>query len=167
MNAGAYNGQLKDVVTRCYHITPDGHEGHLDAEDLKLGYRCSVYQENGCVITGIELELIPKDKAAIKDRMDTLMFRRKDKQPLEYPSAGSVFKRPEGYFAGALIEGNDLKGCTIGGAQVSQKHAGFIINIGGATCRDVTSLIRHIQDVVMENDGVMLECEIRAVGRNV
>ena len=165
MNAGAYNGQMSDVLLRCHHITLDGKIGYIDKQNLDLSYRHSAYTDNGYIITEIEVELHPGIRDKIHSRMDELMQRRKDKQPLEYPSAGSVFKRPTGYFAGALIEKNNLKGKSIGGAMVSQKHAGFIINTGNATCSDVLSLIKYIQQTVLENDKVKLECEIKAIGR--
>ncbi|MBQ9994391.1 MAG: UDP-N-acetylenolpyruvoylglucosamine reductase, partial [Clostridia bacterium] len=126
-------------------------------------YRGSIFQHMPCVITHVTVSLEKGDAAQIKATMDDILGRRKSKQPLEYPSAGSVFKRPVGYFAGGLIEQCGLKGTTIGGAQVSEKHAGFIINIGGATCEDVLSLVKHIQDTVLRETGVSLECEIKAI----
>lgn len=163
MNAGAYGGEIKDVLVSTSYISPNGTVGTLFGEDNRLSYRHSVYSENGCIITSAAFKLKSDDSELIRARMDDYMSRRKSKQPLEYPSAGSVFKRPEGYFAGGLIEECGLKGYTVGGAQVSEKHAGFIINKGGATCSDVCSLVEHIQDVVRENKGVELECEIRRI----
>ena len=163
MNAGAYGGEMKDVVSRCNHISFDGEKGFFDRNELDFGYRHSVYSDNECVITSIVLSLKKGDKEEIHEKMRELLQRRKDKQPLEYPSAGSVFKRPEGYFAGALIEQSGLKGKRIGGAMVSEKHAGFIINYDNATTQDVLDLIRFCQDTVMEKFGVMLEREIRSV----
>ncbi len=163
MNAGAYGGEMKDVVIRCNHIDFDGNAGHFDASELDFGYRHSVYSERDCVITSIVLSLEKGDKEEINAKMRELLQRRKDKQPLEYPSAGSVFKRPEGYFAGALIEQSGLKGKRIGGAMVSEKHAGFIINYDGATTKDVLDLVKFCQDTVMEKFGVMLEREIKSV----
>ncbi len=163
MNAGAYGGEMKDVVTRCNHLDFDGNKGHFDREELDFGYRHSVYSDNDCVITSIILTLEKGDKQEIQAKMRELLQRRKDKQPLEYPSAGSVFKRPEGYFAGALIEQSGLKGKRIGGAMVSEKHAGFIINYENATTKDVLDLVKFCQDTVMEKFGVMLEREIKSV----
>lgn len=163
MNAGAYGGEMKDVVIRCNHIDFDGNAGHFDASELDFGYRHSVYSERDCVITSIVISLEKGDKDEIGAKMRVLLQRRKDKQPLEYPSAGSVFKRPEGYFAGALIEQSGLKGKRIGGAMVSEKHAGFIINYDGATTKDVLDLVKFCQDTVMEKFGVMLEREIKSV----
>lgn len=164
MNAGAYGGEMKDCLVECRHIDKSGNIGILKAEDMELAYRHSAYSANGCVITSVLLQLEKGNSADIRAKMDDLMGRRKDKQPVEYPSAGSVFKRPEGYFAGTLIEQSGLKGYTIGGAQVSEKHAGFIINRGGATCDDVLRLVEHIQNTVFKNFGVNLECEIRKIG---
>lgn len=161
MNAGAYGGEMKDVLFKCSHIDSNGDAGCLEGDDLKLSYRHSAYYDNGCIITGLYLKLKKADKAEIKAKMDDLLSRRRDKQPLEYPSAGSTFKRPEGFFAGALIEQCGLKGRTVGGAQVSEKHSGFVINIGGATCRDVLDLCKICSDTVLEQTGVTLEMEIR------
>ena len=130
-------------------------------DELDLSYRHSAYYNNGCIVTGLYLKLKKGSKDEIKAKMDDLLGRRKDKQPLEFPSAGSTFKRPEGYFAGALIEECNLKGATVGGAQVSEKHAGFVINKGGATCRDVLDLCKKVSDTVYKNKGVKLEMEIR------
>ena len=161
MNAGAYGGEMKDVLYRCDHIDENGNIGYSEGEDMRLSYRHSAYYENGCIITGLYLKLKKADKSEIKAKMDDLLQRRKDKQPLEYPSAGSTFKRPEGYFAGALIEECGLKGKTVGGAQVSEKHAGFVINKGGATCRDILDLCDECAKTVMREKGVKLEMEIR------
>lgn len=161
MNAGAYGGEMKDVLFRCDHIDPAGEKGFLENENLGLSYRHSAYYDNGCIITGLYLRLKKGDKGEIKARMDDFLSRRRSKQPLEYPSAGSTFKRPEGFFAGALIEECGLKGAKVGGAQVSEKHAGFVINTGGATCADVMALCRHCQDTVYRKKGVKLEMEIR------
>lgn len=164
MNAGAYGGEMKDVVTACEHVSLNGVSTAFTGEALEFGYRRSAYSNGGFIITGVELHLEKGDKAAIKAKMDDLMGRRKDKQPLEFPSAGSVFKRPTGYFAGGLIEQCGLKGARVGGAQVSPKHAGFIVNAGGATCEDVLALIEKIQKTVKEETGVTLECEVRKIG---
>lgn len=163
MNAGAYGGEMKDVLESSSYITPDGTPGTMSADKMDLSYRHSVYSENKYIITSVTVSLKPDSFEAIRARMDDFMGRRKDKQPLEYPSAGSVFKRPEGYFAGGLIEECKLKGKQIGGAQVSEKHAGFIINRNNATCEDVCNLIKHIQDVVLEEKGVQLECEVKRI----
>lgn len=163
MNAGAYGGEMKDVLYCCNHIDKKGNKGSFCGDELKLGYRKSAYSSGELIITSLILKLRKGDKKEIEAKMNELMSRRKDKQPIEYPSAGSVFKRPEGYFAGALIEQSDLKGKSIGGAMVSQKHAGFIINYNGATTKDVTDLIKHCQDTVFEKFGVRLETEIRFV----
>lgn len=161
MNAGAYGGEMKDVLYKCSHVDKDGNIGFLEGNDLKLGYRHSAYYENGCIITGLYMKMKKGDKAQIKAVMDDLISRRRAKQPLEYPSAGSTFKRPEGYFAGALIEACSLKGRSVGGAQVSEKHAGFVINKGGASCRDVLDLCKLCSDTVEREKGVKLEMEIR------
>lgn len=161
MNAGAYGGEMKDVLVRCRHIDSHGNEGMLEGADMELSYRHSAYYNNGCIVTDLYLQLTPDDPDAIRDRMEDYISRRKDKQPLEYPSAGSTFKRPEGYFAGALIQECGLKGATVGGARVSEKHAGFVINIGNATCQDVLDLCNHVSDTVLREKGVKLEMEIR------
>ncbi len=160
MNAGAYGGEMKDVVTKVFHITPDGERGKLTAAEARFGYRTSAYKTNNCIITGIEVKLVKGDRDEIRGKMEELMKRRKDKQPLEYPSAGSTFKRPEGYFAGALIEQCALKGKSVGGAAVSEKHAGFVINKGGASAADVKALIELVQETVKKETGVTLEPEV-------
>ena len=163
MNGGAYGGEMKDVVRECCHVTCDGEVGSFTKDELDFGYRKSIYASNGFIITKVIVSLEKGDKKQIKEKMDDLLNRRVTKQPLEFPSAGSVFRRPEGYFAGALIEQSGLKGKTIGGAQVSDKHAGFIINIGDATSQDVKKLISFCQKTVKENFGVMLEPEIKFI----
>lgn len=164
MNAGAYGGEMKDVLFECTHIDSDGNVGNLDKNSLDLGYRRSAYSDNGYTILSAILKLKKADKAEIKEAMDDKLRKRKEKQPLEYGSAGSTFKRPEGYFAGALIEQSGLKGYTVGGAQVSEKHAGFVINKNGATATDVITLIRDVQNIVYEKFGVMLETEVKIIG---
>lgn len=164
MNAGAYGGEMKDVLYSCTHIDSDGNIGTLTKDQLDLGYRRSAYTDNGYTIISATLKLQKGDKTEIKEAMNDKLRRRKEKQPLEFPSAGSTFKRPEGYFAGALIEDCQLKGYTIGGAQVSEKHAGFVINRGGATSTDILNLIKHIQDTVFEKHGVKLETEVKIIG---
>ncbi len=163
MNAGAYGGEMKDVVTSCRCIRADGSIADIPAEEMKLRYRGSIFSEGGYVILSVSFKLCKGDREAIKARMDDLMSRRREKQPLEYPSCGSTFKRPEGYFAAALIEECGLKGCSVGGAQVSEKHSGFVINKGGATFEDVTALVEHIKKTVLERKGVALECEMLIV----
>ncbi len=160
MNAGAYGGEMKDVLTEVTHLTPDMKIETIRAEDADLSYRHSVYKTNGCIILSAKVKLSKAPKESIKAKMDDFLGRRKDKQPLEYPSAGSTFKRPEGYFAGALIEQCNLKGKAIGGAQVSEKHAGFVINKGGATSTDIIELINFVQDTVKKETGVTLEPEV-------
>lgn len=161
MNAGAYGGEMKDVLLKCTHISQNGEEGELSGDGLGLSYRKSAYYDNGAVITGLYLKLKKGNKDEIKAKMEELIKRRRDKQPLEYPSAGSTFKRPEGYFAGALIEECGLKGRSVGGAQVSEKHAGFVINKGNATCSDILRLCEICSDEVYKQKGVKLEMEIR------
>lgn len=165
MNAGAYGGEMKDVLVSCSHIERDGSVSVFSGDELKLGYRHSVYTDSENIITSLTLKLSKGDKTEIKAKMDELMAKRKDKQPLEYPSAGSTFKRPEGYFAGALIEQCGLKGYTSGGAQVSEKHAGFVINIGGATAADVKAVIEHCKKTVHEKTGVLLEPEVKILNQ--
>lgn len=165
MNAGAYGGEIKDIVKSARCIDGGGNIVETTAEEMKLSYRHSAFSENGFCILSVTLELIPREKTEIKAKMDELMQRRRDKQPLEFPSCGSTFKRPEGYFAAALIEECGLKGCTVGGAQVSEKHSGFVINRGGATFEDVMELVGHIKTVVREKKGVELECEMLIVDR--
>lgn len=160
MNAGAYDGEMKNVVHSVSHLTPDGGIGRCEKDNLQMGYRTSVYRSNKCIITGVTLKLKKADPEAIRAKMDDFMNRRSTKQPLEFPSAGSVFKRPEGAYAGALIEQCGLKGKCHGGAQVSDKHAGFIINKDNATANDVKSLIREVQTKVFDETGYDLECEL-------
>lgn len=161
MNAGAYGGELGNVMFRCDHIDKDGNKGSLEGDDLKLAYRHSAYYENGCIITGAYFKMQKADKKEIKSKMDDYMSRRRDKQPLEYPSAGSTFKRPKDNFAGTLIEQCGLKGTSVGGAEVSTKHAGFVINKGGATCKDVLDLCKKVADTVKAEKGIDLEMEVR------
>lgn len=165
MNAGAYGGEIKDVLEACTHIDTNNTAGRFNADSLNLGYRHSIYSENNYIITSATIKLKKDSPVEIRNRMNDYMTRRKDKQPLEYPSAGSVFKRPQGYFAGALIQEANLKGKQIGGAQVSEKHAGFIINKGNATCSDVLELVSFIQQKVKSETGIALECEIKPVGK--
>lgn len=164
MNAGAYDGEMKDVLLNSEYVSTDGTSGELDNEAMELSYRHSAYENSNLVITAASVRLAPADRNEIKSTMNDILARRKEKQPLEYPSAGSTFKRPEGNFAGALIEQCGLKGVSVGGAQVSEKHAGFIINRGGATAADILSLIKHVQARVKAQTGVSLETEIRLIG---
>lgn len=163
MNAGAYGGEMKDVLVKCNHISMSGIIGSLENDELELSYRHSAYTERNDVITSIFLKLEKGKKEEISAKMKDFMSRRKEKQPLEYPSAGSVFKRPEGYFAGALVEQSGLKGKRIGGAMVSEKHAGFIINFDNATSTDIINLIEYCQKTVFDKFGIMLESEIKRV----
>lgn len=165
MNAGAYGGEMSQVVASCEYVDLNGKKSFIKAEDMKLGYRKSVFRGSNMVITSVRYSLKKGNMAEIKASMDDYMQRRKLKQPLEYPSAGSTFKRPEGHFAGALIEKNNLKGFSVGGAKVSEKHAGFLINNGGATCEDVKGLIALVAKKVLEEDGVVLEPEVIFVGK--
>lgn len=164
MNAGAYGGEMKDILLGASVLFPDEGVKFLTCEELALGYRHSILTDRpDAVVLYAVFHLQKGDSTEIRARMDELMAKRKKSQPLEYPSAGSTFKRPEGYFAGALIEQAGLKGLTVGGAQVSEKHAGFVINRGGATGADVRELIRQVQQRVMEHSGVMLEPEVKII----
>ena len=165
MNAGAYGGQISDTLSEAL-VVDGGEARRMAASELALGYRDSIVLRRGLVVAAARFVLRPGDKTAMTEAANELAQRRRDKQPLTLPSAGSVFKRPEGHFAGALIEAAGLKGFSIGGAQVSEKHAGFIVNTGGATAGDVLALIRYIQDRVFERDGVRLEPEVRVVGED-
>lgn len=165
MNAGAYGGEMKDIVKSARCINDNGEIVTVPASDMNLRYRGSVFSENKWCILSVTMELQKGDKAAIKARMDELMQKRRDKQPLEFPSCGSTFKRPQNGFAAALIEECGLKGCTIGGAQVSEKHSGFVINKGGATFEDVTALVEHIKEVVKAQKGIELECEMLIIDK--
>ena len=164
MNAGAYGGEMADVVQLAHCITPEGATGFLPASELQFGYRHSALMEMGYIVTGVTLKLTPGDYDTIAATMKDLMGRRREKQPLEYPSAGSFFKRPEGYFAGKLIQDAGLKGFSVGDAQVSEKHAGFVVNRGHATAADMVELCRQVQAKIMETDGVLLEPEVRFIG---
>ena len=162
MNAGAYGGEVKDSLISVTVMSGEGGEPFkMKAEELELGYRHSIIPERGLVVLEAEFELVKGDHDSIFALMDELSARRKEKQPLEFPSAGSTFKRPEGYFAGKLIEDAGLKGFSVGGAQVSEKHAGFVINKGGATSADIMNLIKEVQRRVYEASGVMLEPEVK------
>ena len=160
MNAGAYGGEMKDVVYSVNHLTKNGEPGRTEKDALQFGYRTSVYRQNNAIITGATLKLRKDNPEDIRARMDDYLGRRSSKQPLEYPSAGSVFKRPAGAYAGALIEQCGLREHSHGGAQVSEKHAGFIINKANANANDVKSLIREVQTKVYDETGYNLECEL-------
>jgi UDP-N-acetylmuramate dehydrogenase len=163
MNAGAYDGEIKDVLIQAHHVSLKAEPGSFLGDALNMGYRRSVYSQGGFIITRGVFRLEKGDKAAIRAKMDDFMSRRRDKQPLEFPSAGSTFKRPEGAYASALIDRCGLKAKRVGGAMVSEKHAGFVINAGGATRADVLKLIELIQKEVKEKTGFELECEVRVV----
>lgn len=163
MNAGAYNGTMDQVVTKVTALMPDGEIRTLKGEELDFRYRHSVFSDCDAVVLSAELQLAHGDEAAIRAEMDGLMQRRRSSQPLEFPSAGSTFKRPVGHYAGALIEKNGLKGTRVGGAEVSEKHAGFVINRGDATCADVLALMEQIRATVLEHDGVELEPEVKII----
>lgn len=164
MNAGAYGGEMKDVIEAVSFIDPSGEEYIVSCDEMEFSYRKSALTNTGCIITGATIKLEKGNIDVINERMNELSAKRRDKQPLEFPSAGSVFKRPTGHFAGALIETAGLKGATIGGAQVSEKHAGFIINTGGATTKNITDLIAYIREEVYKKHGVMLETEVEYWG---
>ncbi len=164
MNAGAYGGQISDCLTFVFAVMPDGTIREFRTDECDFSYRHSIFCENGAVIFAATFVLKPDSKEAIYSRMEDFSSRRKEKQPLEYPSAGSTFKRPEGYFAGALIEQCGLKGASVGDAEVSVKHAGFVINKGNATCKDVLGLIEKIKTTVKNETGVDLEPEVIFVG---
>jgi len=164
MNAGAYGGQMSDVLVRAKVLT-DGEIRWMSREELEMGYRTTKPLKEGGIVLEAEFELEEGDIAALTEETNELSRRRREKQPLSLPSAGSTFKRPEGYFAGALIEQANLKGVSVGGAQVSELHAGFVVNTGGATASDILGLMKKIQDTVYEINGVMLEPEVRIVGR--
>ena len=164
MNAGAYDGQMKDVVTSVTVLDEAGNIRILGRDELDMGYRTSAVAKHNMIVLQVIIELKAGDKEQIKDRMNQLSELRKQKQPLEYPSAGSTFKRPEGYFAGKLIADAGLKGYGIGGAAVSEKHAGFVVNMGGATAKDVVELTDYIKKRIIEQFGVTLELEIKKIG---
>ncbi len=164
MNAGAYGGEMKDVVVYADVCDTLGNVIRMTKDELKLGYRSSIIEKEGYVVLSVFLELEPGSKKDILAVMQDYNTRRKNKQPLAYKSAGSTFKRPEGYFAGVLIEQCGLKGYACGGAEVSELHAGFVINKNNASAADILSVIRHVQDTVYKEKGVMLEPEVRIIG---
>ena len=164
MNAGAYGGEMKDVIEYVDVIDDRGREKRISGKDMDFSYRHSIVPEKNYIVTGAKLILSHGNKDAIENLMKELKTKRNEKQPVEFPSAGSTFKRPEGYFAGKLIMDAELKGYSIGGATVSEKHAGFIINSGDATAKDIYELILHVQDTVSEKFGVELEPEVKMLG---
>lgn len=163
MNAGAYGGEMKDVVTRVDYLDETLQIKSISNAECGFDYRRSVFESGGSVILGAELALTPDDPAAVKSRMEALKEKRLASQPLEYPSAGSTFKRPAGGFAAQMIDEAGLKGFTVGGAQVSEKHAGFVINRGGATSADVRALMEQVQMEVERRTGIRLEPEVRII----
>ena len=164
MNAGAYDGEMRNVVAKVRSVAPDGSMHEFQAAELELGYRHSIFQTNGHAICEVELKLVSGEGSTIRMKMDDLTRRREERQPLEMPSAGSTFKRPTGYFAETLIDQTGLKGLKVGGAQVSEKHAGFVVNTGDATAEDVLGLISEVQRRVFEKHGVKLYPEVRIIG---
>lgn len=164
MNAGAYGGEMKDILVSVTVLTDEGEQKVLKVEDLNLGYRTSVIKEKGYIVLDVVLQLQVGDRDAIRNRMEELKVQRVTKQPLEYPSAGSTFKRPEGYFAGKLIEDAGLRGYRVGGAQVSEKHCGFVINTGDATTSDVVQLIHDVQNIIWNKFKIKLEPEVKFLG---
>ncbi|WP_369813187.1 UDP-N-acetylmuramate dehydrogenase [Virgibacillus halodenitrificans] len=167
MNAGAYGGEIKDVLVSTKVVDRDGKLLTLTAEELDLDYRTSNIPDNGYIVLEATFSLEKGEYKAIKAIMDDLTFKRESKQPLEYPSCGSVFKRPPGYFAGKLIQDSDLQGQQIGGAQVSEKHAGFIVNKSEATASEYIDLIHHVQATVKDKFGVTLEREVKIIGEDL
>jgi len=164
MNAGAYGGEMSQIVASVEAISPAGEERTFQAAEIQFGYRESIFQHNGYLVTAACLEMHQGESKAINQKMLEYAKSRRSKQPLEFPSAGSVFRRPPGYFVGPMLETLGLKGYRIGGAEVSQKHAGFIINTGQATARDVLDLIAHVKRMARVKLGVTLETEIRVIG---
>lgn len=164
MNAGAYGGEMKDVVEYCDFLDGENRERRMTAEEMKLSYRRSIFGETGDPILRVALKLKRGDREEISARMSELMAKRRSSQPLEYPSAGSTFKRPAGDYAARLIEASGLKGFSCGGAAVSEKHSGFVVNLGGATCSDVLGVVEAVREKVFQDSGVRLECEMLILG---
>lgn len=164
MNAGAYDGEMSQIIREVTVLTQDGTQKTLSAEELELGYRHSCVEENGYIVISAVLSLQKGNPEEIFSYMEELRNRRVEKQPLEYPSAGSTFKRPEGYFAGKLIMDAGLRGYTVGGAQIAEKHCGFVVNKGGATATDIVTLMNYVQEEVKKQFGVTLEAEVRKLG---
>ena len=163
MNAGAYGGEMRDIIETVTVLDDTGAQHVLSVEELELGYRTSIFARTGWCVLRATLQLHPGDSVQIQQKMDDLMNRRRQKQPLEYPSAGSAFKRPEGAFAGSLIEQCGLRGFRVGDAAISEKHCGFIVNLGHASCADVLELARQVSERVQRETGFVLEKEIRVV----
>ena len=164
MNAGAYGGEIKDVVRSVRVMDPDGtYLRTVSNEDMHFAYRHSMAEDEGILILSAEMHLTEDDPDKISARVAELQFKRNSKQPVNYPSAGSTFKRPVGGYAAALIEQSGLKGYTVGGAQVSEKHSGFVINIGDASCKDVLAVMRHVREKVLADSGILLEPEVRLI----
>ena len=166
MNAGAYGGEIAHVLVSCKVLTPDGEIKTVHADDMKFGYRSSVIQKTGDIVISAKFALAPGNHTAIRQEMERLTHLRELKQPLEYPSCGSVFKRPVGHFAGQLISEAGLKGYRIGGVEVSEKHAGFMINVADGTAKDYEDLIQSVIEKVKEHSGVTLEREVRILGEH-
>lgn len=164
MNAGAYGGEMKDIIEKVYVLDENGAQLELGRDALDFGYRHSCIPEKKYIVTKVVLELVPRNEAEIRSEMKELNEKRAEKQPLQYPSAGSTFKRPEGYFAGKLIMDAGLRGYQVGGAQVSEKHCGFVINKGDATAADICQLMRDVSDKVQAQFGVVLEPEVKMIG---
>ena len=164
MNAGAYGGEMKDIVRKVTVLDQDGEVRTLTCGEMQFGYRTSLAKKKGYIVLGAELTLKQGEKEKIREEMQALKAKRIEKQPLEFPSAGSTFQRPEGYFAGKLIMDAGLRGAAVGGAQVSEKHCGFVVNTGNATAADVRELMRQVQGKVQEQFGVHLEPEVRFLG---
>ena len=164
MNAGAYGGEMKDIIEKVYVLDENGAQLELDRDALDFGYRHSCIPKKKYIVTKVVLDLVPRDEAEIRSEMKELNEKRAEKQPLQYPSAGSTFKRPEGYFAGKLIMDAGLRGYQVGGAQVSEKHCGFVINKGDATAADICQLMRDVSDKVQAQFGVVLEPEVKMIG---
>lgn len=164
MNAGAYGGEMKDVLVEVTVMDAEGKIFAIPAEKLELGYRTSVIKKAGYIVLEAKIRLKKGDQEAIRERMKELTIQRTTKQPLEYPSAGSTFKRPEGYFAGKLVMDSGLRGYQVGGARISEKHCGFVINAGDATAKDVRTLMDNVRDIVYEKYGVTLEPEVKFLG---
>ncbi|HEL2057307.1 TPA: UDP-N-acetylmuramate dehydrogenase [Streptococcus suis] len=166
MNAGAYGGEIAHILVSAQVLTPAGYVETLDGRDLRFGYRSSILQENGAIVLSAKFALKPGNHTVIKQEMDRLTHLRELKQPLEWPSCGSVFKRPLGHFAGQLIMEAGLKGYRIGGVEVSEKHAGFMVNVDNGTAKDYEDLIAHVISVVEKESGIVLEREVRIIGED-
>ncbi|MCK4028259.1 UDP-N-acetylmuramate dehydrogenase [Streptococcus suis] len=166
MNAGAYGGEIAHILVSAQVLTPAGYVETLDGRDLRFGYRSSILQENGAIVLSAKFALKPSNHTVIKQEMDRLTHLRELKQPLEWPSCGSVFKRPLGHFAGQLIMEAGLKGYRIGGVEVSEKHAGFMVNVDNGTAKDYEDLIAHVISVVEKESGIVLEREVRIIGED-